>query len=73
MMSELTSIDELRIEQLAAHFFESSHGLRTATYQLKALIVRLLEKEAIFNERNGVRKVEKVSEILEDNNAQVDG
>ena len=68
-MNRLTEIDELRIEQLAQHFFDSSHGLRTATYQLKALIVRLLEKEAIFNERNGVRKVEKkVSEILEGNN-----
>ena len=69
-MNKLTEIDELRIEQLAKHFFESPYAFRTATYQLKSLIIRLLETEAKYNERNGVRKVDKkVSEILEDNNA----
>ena len=68
-MNRLTEIDELRIEQLAKHFFESSHGLRTATYQLKSLIVRLLEAEERFDAKQGVVRVRKASEILEDNNA----
>jgi hypothetical protein len=68
-MSKLTEIDELRIEQLAKHFFESPYAFRTATYQLKSLIVRLLETEVKYNERNGVVRVRKVSDILEDNNA----
>jgi hypothetical protein len=68
-MNKLTEIDELRIEQLAKHFFESPYAFRTATYQLKSLIVRLLETEVKYNERNGVVRVRKVSDILEDNNA----
>jgi len=68
-MNRLTEIDELRIEQLAKHFFDTPHGFQTATYQLKSLVIRLLDAEAKYNERNGVRKVEKVSRILEDNNA----
>jgi len=67
-MNKLTEIDELRIEQLAKHFFESNHGLQTATTQLKLLIVRLLEKERAYNERNNYRPAVRVSQILEETN-----